>query len=50
MEDYTINGSVAGKTYNLNITVYGPKVISIEIEATPWKNGGNVEVDTEGNK
>ena len=44
------NGFVAGKTYNLNITVYGPKQISIDVEATPWKDGGDVDVDIEGNK
>lgn len=41
------NGFVAGKTYNLNITVYGPKQISINVEATPWKEGGDVDVDIE---
>lgn len=47
MNDYSVNGVVAGKTYNLNITVYGPKQISIEVEATPWKDGGDVDVDIE---
>lgn len=47
MGDYTINGLVAGKTYNLNLTVYGPKQIIIEVVATPWKNGGDINVDME---
>lgn len=42
-------GLVAGRTYNLNITVYGPKQISIEVEASPWKDGGDVDVDIEEN-
>lgn len=40
---------VGGKTYNLNITVYGPKQISIDVEATPWKDGGDVDIDIEEN-
>lgn len=40
-------GFVKGRTYNINITVYGPKQISIDVEATPWKDGGDVEVDME---
>ena len=47
MGDYMAKGFVAGKTYNLNITVYGPKQISIDVEATPWKDGGDVDVDME---
>ena len=40
-------GLMAGRTYFLNITVYGPKQISIEVEATPWKDGGDIDVDIE---
>ena len=40
-------GFVKGRTYNINITVYGPKQISIDVEATPWKDGGDVDVDME---
>lgn len=47
MDGYTVKGLVAGMTYNLNLTVYGPKQISIEVKATPWKEGGDIEVDTE---
>lgn len=47
MDGYTVKGLVAGRTYNLNLTVYGPKQISIEVKATPWKEGGDIEVDTE---
>lgn len=43
-------GLMAGRIYNLNITVYGPKQISIEVEATPWKDGGDVDVDIEENE
>jgi len=43
-------GLVAGKTYNLNITVYGPKQISIDVEASPWKDGGDVNIDIEDNE
>lgn len=50
MDGYEINGVVAGKTYNLNITVYGPKQISLEIEASPWKNGGDINVDMEDDR
>ena len=42
-----VNGFIAGKTYHLNITVYGPKQISIDVEASPWKDGGDVDVDME---
>ena len=49
MGDYMAKGFVAGKTYNLNITVYGPKQISIDVEATPWKDGGDVDIDIEEN-
>lgn len=42
-------GLEAGRTYNLNITVYGPKLISIEVEASPWKDGGDLDVDIEEN-
>ena len=41
------SGFMAGREYNLNITVYGPKQISIEIQASPWKNGGDIDVDLE---
>ncbi len=37
----------AGRTYNLNITVYGPKKIAIEFKATPWQEGGDLDVDIE---
>ena len=47
MDGYTVNGVVGGRTYNLNITVYGPKQISIEVEATAWEDGGDINVDTE---
>lgn len=50
MDDYEVNGVVAGKTYNLNLTVYGPKEISIEVKATPWKNGGDINVDIEDDR
>ena len=39
----------AGRTYNLNLTVYGPKLLSIEVKATPWKEGGDIDVDMEDN-
>ena len=45
-----MNGVVAGRTYNLNLTVYGPKNISIEVEATAWQEGGDIEIDTEIDK
>ena len=47
MDGYMVNGVVAGRTYNLNITVYGPKKIAIEVQATAWQNGGDAELDTE---
>lgn len=50
MDGYTVNGVIAGRTYNLNITVYGPKQISIEVEATAWQEGGDIEIDTENNQ
>lgn len=40
-------GFVKGRTYNINITVYGPKQISIDVEASPWKDGGDVDIDME---
>ena len=49
MVDHTVNGFVAGKTYNLNITVYGPKIITIEVKASPWLNGGDADIDIEEN-
>lgn len=50
MGDYSIGGFVAGKTYNLNITVYGPKQISIEVIAAPWENGGDLDINTEDDR
>ena len=50
MDGYSVNGVVAGRTYNLNLTVYGPKNISIEVEATAWQEGGDIEIDTEIDK
>lgn len=50
MDDHEVNGVVAGKTYNLNLTVYGPKEIFIEVKATPWKNGGDINVDMEDDR
>lgn len=47
MGDYTTNGFVAGLEYNLNITVYGPKQISIEVKASPWRDGGDIDLDLE---
>lgn len=44
------SGFMAGREYNMNITVYGPKKISIEIEASPWINGGDIDVDIENDK
>lgn len=52
--EYTIlplkNVFEAGQTYNLNLTVYGPKQISIEVKANPWEDGGDAELDTEDDK
>lgn len=40
----------AGRTYNLNLTVYGPKIIRVEVKATPWEQGGDIELDTEDDR
>ena len=42
-------GFMAGREYNLNITVYGPKQISIEVKASPWRDGGDIDIDIEEN-
>lgn len=41
------SGFMAGREYNLNITVYGPKQISIEVKASPWRDGGDIDIDIE---
>lgn len=38
-------GFVPGKKYTLRIAVYGPQLISIQVEITGWSEGGNVNID-----
>lgn len=35
----------AGKQYNVKLTIYGLSEIKLELELTPWVDGGDIEVD-----
>ena len=37
----------AGESYNVYITIYGFERIEVSAELTPWKDGGDVDVDIE---
>lgn len=39
------DGFVAGKNYNVNITVYGLKEIEIKASLTAWEDGGDITID-----
>lgn len=39
------DGFVAGKNYNVNITVYGLEEISIDATLTAWGEGGDIDID-----
>lgn len=39
------DGFVAGKNYNVNITVYGLEEISIDATLTAWEDGGDITID-----
>ena len=39
------DGFVAGKNYNVNITVYGLEEIKIDATLTAWGEGGNITID-----
>lgn len=38
-------GFVAGKNYNINITVYGLQEIAVDATLTAWEEGGNIDID-----
>lgn len=35
----------AGKSYDINITVYGLEKIDVRATLTPWENGGSIDID-----
>ena len=39
------DGFVAGKNYNVNITVYGLEEIEIKASLTAWEDGGDITID-----
>lgn len=43
----TVTAFEPGKSYNVYITIYGFERIEISAELTPWKDGGDVDVDIE---
>lgn len=38
-------GFVAGKNYNINITVYGLQEIAVDATLTAWGEGGDIDID-----
>lgn len=38
-------GFVAGKNYNINITVYGLQEIAVDATLTAWEEGGDIDID-----
>lgn len=41
------DGFVAGKNYNVNITVYGLEEIEIKASLTAWEDGGDITIDSD---
>ena len=37
----------AGYSYNIHLNVVGTERIDLEATLTPWKNGGNTDIDLE---
>ena len=45
----TAGGFLAGKSYNVKITVYGLSEIKVSTTLTPWEEGGNIDMTPEDN-
>ena len=45
----TAGGFLAGKSYNVKITVYGLSEIKVNTTLTPWVDGGNIDMIPEDN-
>ncbi|MBO4905544.1 MAG: fimbrillin family protein [Bacteroidaceae bacterium] len=37
----------AGKSYRVDLVIYGPNEIEVQVTLVPWKNAGTITIDTE---